>query len=78
MEVDFLWVDEKLRGHGIGKRLLLKLEQTAHERGCRQVTLNTFSFQAPEFYQKLGYSIFGVIDGFGQHFQKFFLRKHLP
>jgi ribosomal protein S18 acetylase RimI-like enzyme len=75
LEIDFLWVKETLRGQGIGKRLVTALEEAAIERGCRQTTLETFSFQAPEFYQKLGYNIFGVIEGFGNHFRKFYMQK---
>lgn len=77
LEIDFLWVHENLRGHGVGKRLVLALEEAAKERGCRQITLDTFSFQAPEFYQSLGYSIFGVIEGFGHRFRKYYMQKRL-
>src|ERR671912_142260 len=65
LEIDYLWVKETLRGRGVGKLLMTTIEEAAIERGCRQITLETFSFQAPEFYQKLGYNIFGVIEGFG-------------
>jgi GNAT superfamily N-acetyltransferase len=75
LEIDYLWVQETLRGQGIGKRLVLALEEAAVVRGCRQITLETFSFQAPEFYQKLGYSVFGVIQGFGNHYRKFYMQK---
>ena len=75
LEVDYLWVQKALRGHGVGTRLLLALEEAAVERGCRQVTLETFSFQAPEFYEKLGYTVFGVIEGFGNRYRKFYMQK---
>jgi GNAT superfamily N-acetyltransferase len=77
LEIDYLWVKETLRGRGVGKLLMTTIEEAAIERGCRQITLETFSFQAPEFYQKLGYNIFGVIEGFGHRFRKFYMRKHL-
>jgi GNAT superfamily N-acetyltransferase len=78
LEIDYVWVQETLRGQGIGKRLLVTIEEAAIERGCRRITLETFSFQAPEFYQKLGYNIFGVIEGFGNRFRKFYMQKGLP
>ena len=77
LEIDYVWVKETLRGQGIGKRLLITIEEAAIERGCRQITLETFSFQAPEFYQKLGYNIFGVIEGFGNRFRKYYMQKRL-
>lgn len=75
LEIDRLWVHEDLRGRGMGKRLVRTLEEAAVARGCRQVTLETFDFQAPQFYQKLGYKVFGVIEGFGNHYQKFYMQK---
>lgn len=77
LEIDYLWVQEAVRGQGVGKQLVIALEEAAVVRGCRQITLETFSFQAPEFYQKLGYNEFGVIDGFGNHFRKFYMQKRL-
>jgi GNAT superfamily N-acetyltransferase len=78
LEIDYVWVQETLRGQGIGKRLLITMEEAVIKRGCRQITLETFSFQAPEFYQNLGYNIFGVIEGFGNRFRKFYMQKRLP
>lgn len=56
LTVRYLWISEELREQGIGSRLLLKAEETAKERGCRYVFLDTFSFQAPDFYKKYGYT----------------------
>ena len=77
LEIDFLWVHEDLRGRGIGERLVRSLEGEAKARGCRQIVLETFSFQAPDFYQRLGYNTFGVIDGYAHGHQKVFMQKQL-
>jgi ribosomal protein S18 acetylase RimI-like enzyme len=55
LTIKFLWVSEKLRRQSIGSQLLKKAEETAKERGCQYAFLDTFSFQAPEFYKKYGY-----------------------
>jgi GNAT superfamily N-acetyltransferase len=77
LEIDLVWVHPDLRGQGVGKRLLLTLETAARARGCREVSLNTFSFQAPEFYQKLGYEVLATIGNFGDGNKKFYMRKWL-
>lgn len=55
LDVDYLIVDEAFRGRKIGSELLKRAEQAARDRGCRYVFLDTFSFQAPDFYKKMGY-----------------------
>ncbi len=55
LTVEYLWVSESLRGQHIGRRMLAQAENTARERGCRYVFLDTFSFQAPDFYRKHGF-----------------------
>ncbi len=77
LEIKNLWVSERLRGHGLGRRLLLAAEREASARGCTQVLLDTHDFQAPEFYKKLGYSVFGVFEGIGGRYNRYYLRKKL-
>lgn len=75
LEVHQLWVHQDSRGKGYGRALMHSIEQAAVFRGCRQVLLDTFSFQAPAFYRKLGYEITTTLD-YGEH-QRFFLVKRL-
>ncbi len=59
--VDLLFVDEKYRGRSIGKKLLQEAENWAKKKGCRNINLNTITFQAPGFYRKRGYQVFAKL-----------------
>jgi GNAT superfamily N-acetyltransferase len=59
LTVDTMWVEPSHRGHGIGRELLAEVEGQARARGCRWAKLNTWEFQAPEFYERLGYVVYG-------------------
>ncbi|TYS17638.1 GNAT family N-acetyltransferase [Rossellomorea vietnamensis] len=75
--IDFLWVGQNCRGKRLGKELLLKMENLAKEKGCCLVILDTFSFQAPEFYKSQGYKVFGTVDDFPKGERQFYLEKRL-
>jgi GNAT superfamily N-acetyltransferase len=77
LHVDLMWVKEELRGRGFGHLLLTYAEDEARKRGARNAYLDTFSFQAPDFYQKHGYQVFGVLQDFPAGHQRFFLTKQL-
>lgn len=55
--IDYLWVDETLRRHGVGSALITAAEQEAVRMGSRFALVDTFSFQALPFYQKQGYAL---------------------
>jgi GNAT superfamily N-acetyltransferase len=61
--VAMLWVREDARGSRLGSRLLAAAEGEARERGCTQVVLSSFTFQAPGFYRKHGYVETGRTEG---------------
>ncbi|MBF0561238.1 MAG: GNAT family N-acetyltransferase [Alphaproteobacteria bacterium] len=75
--LDWMWVRADLRGQRYGSRLLAAAEASAAEQGCRRMTLNTFSFQALEFYRKQGYTPLVTIPDFMVGYDKIYLRKAL-
>jgi ribosomal protein S18 acetylase RimI-like enzyme len=77
LHVNFLWVSETLRGQRHGTRLMDAAEAMATERGAFAATLETFTHQAPGFYAKRGYTVFGRIDDYPPGHAKLFLSKRL-
>ena len=77
LHVRILWVDAVVRGRGNGTRLLRAAEDYAVERGCFAATLETASFQARPFYEKLGYEVFAALEDYPPGHTKFYLRKQL-
>jgi GNAT superfamily N-acetyltransferase len=78
LHVTYLWVDENTRGSGLGSRLLREAEHTAHtERGCQASRLETWDFQAPDFYKKLGYEVVCVIPDYPPGITEYTLTKRL-
>lgn len=75
--VHLLWLPETLRGAGLGRDLLHRAEAEAMARGCGNVWLDTFSFQARGFYERLGYTVFGTLEGYPPGHRRYFLQKRL-
>ena len=75
--IDLLWLKEELRGHGHGHRLLTCAEDEARKRGAKNAYLDTFSFQAPDFYKQHGYRVFGELQDFPVGHQRYFFTKQL-
>jgi GNAT superfamily N-acetyltransferase len=77
MFVSLLWVSERHRGKGWGAALIQTAEAEARDRGIRNVYLDSFSFQAPAFYAKLGYREFGRLKEFPAGHDRVFMTKAL-
>jgi GNAT superfamily N-acetyltransferase len=75
--IDKLWVHADRRAGGLGRRLVGAFEREAARRGCRVVTLSSYSFQAPAFYQKQGYEQWAVLDGYPSPHHECYLKKRL-
>ena len=74
--VDYLFVAEGARGQGLGAALLDRAEDEARRRGARRMLLNTFSFQAPGFYDRQGYRRFGGVSPcLGEYGQYFYVKE---
>jgi len=74
-EVREVWVDEAHRGRGVGSRLVRALEARAAERGCRTFYLETWTFQARAFYERLGYAVHLAIEGHAPGIAKYVMLR---
>ena len=76
-ELRQFWVEESQRGRGLGTKLYEAAEREARRRGCTQIVLMTFSFQAPAFYERNGFHIVATIDNHPRGHQNLLMRKSL-
>ncbi|SPO67162.1 GNAT family N-acetyltransferase [Pseudomonas sp. JV241A] len=77
MFIELLSVPESLRGQGVGRQLMIQAEAQARSTGCTGIWLDTFSFQAPAFYRKLGFTVFGELADYPSGHTRYFMRKLL-
>jgi GNAT superfamily N-acetyltransferase len=77
LQVKEFWVAAAERGKGHGTRLLEAAEREAIRRGCHHAMLDTFDFQARDFYERLGYAVFGSLDDFPRAHVRLFMKKAL-
>jgi GNAT superfamily N-acetyltransferase len=75
--IDVLWIKESLQKQGYGTQLLDAVEREAIKNGCRFSLVDTWDFQAEEFYLKKGYERIGEIKNYWHGHSKIFLRKKL-
>lgn len=77
LSVEWLWVAEPHRGQGYGSVLLRQAEALARDAGCVAVKLDTYEFQARPFYEKAGYVVYGILEGFPANTRTYYLQKAL-
>ena len=75
--IDVLWVKDEYRKDGLGSKLLKEIENIAMKNGCNLIHLDTFDFQAKDFYLKHGYEVFGVLDECPKDHKRYYLKKLL-
>ena len=75
--VSAIFVEEQFRGEGIGRELLERAEALALQHGCDTIYLDTFDYQAPGFYEKLEFKVFGKLEDYPPGHQRFYLVKRL-
>ena len=77
LEIKTFVVKTENRNKGIGRKLIIAAEKEAKNRNCRFISLDTFSFQATEFYEKLGFKKIGTETDFPKGFEKYYYRKEI-
>ena len=77
LTIEKLWVEERLRGHGYGAKLLQAAEEEAVRRGCRYAHTDTFTWQALRFYLRLGYEQYAELKNFPEGYSLDYIQKRL-
>ena len=75
--IELLWLASRARRAGLGSSLIKEAERRAQQRGSRLIHLNTYSFQAPAFYESQGYILVGKFSGSPQGATRHFYFKRL-
>ena len=75
--IDVLWVDEAYRKCGLGSKLLNEIEAISVKEKCTLIHLDTFDFQAKDFYIRHGYELFGVLEDCPENHSRYYLKKKL-
>ena len=75
--IRLLWVDDSLRGQGIGKQMIMKSLEIAKSRDCHSAWIDTFNPIALQSYQKMGFVVFGQLENFPSGKNRYFLKKRI-
>ena len=75
--IDTLWISDAYRGQNFGKQLLKEVEEQAKAKGAELIHLDTFDFQAKEFYEKQGYTVFGILEDCPKDHARYYLSKKI-
>jgi GNAT superfamily N-acetyltransferase len=77
LQIGVLWIPDELRGQGLGQQLLKRMENLGRQHGCKFAKLDTFEFEAREFYESHGYTVQSRTDNFPRDHTQFHLTKEL-
>lgn len=77
LEIEYLYVQEDFRGQGIGSNILNRAEKEARERKCKYSFVNTYQFQAPNFYKKHGYEEVFALKEYPYTGERYYYTKEL-
>lgn len=77
LEIKYLWVDENYRGKGYAAQIVQAGEQAAISNNCEYVLVDTFEFQALDFYLKQGFQKIAELDGYLSKYKRYYLQKKL-
>lgn len=75
--IDVLWLNESYRKKGIGTKIISMIETMALDKGILKIFVDTYEFQAQEFYQKHGFNSIGIIPEYLLGYDRVFLRKDI-
>jgi len=77
LSISLLWVSPDDRGSGLGTELLQRLESEAMALGCTASHVDTFSYQAHQFYLANGYAAFAELADYAEGHSRIYLKKSL-
>lgn len=77
LHIDMFWLSPELRHNEIGSKLIKQVEAIARERGCSFATVNTMDWEALSFYERLGFAIEFVREGYDKGSKMYLLRKKI-
>ena len=77
LHVELIYVFKAYRHQGIASALLKHAEQIAKQNKCHLAHLDTFDFQAKDFYLEHGYSVFGILENAPKGHSRYYMKKAL-
>lgn len=77
LHIKYMWVHDRLRGHGCGSKLMAQVEADAKAAGIQRAVIDDANTVTRPFFEKLGYAVFGKIDDFPPGQTRFFMQKTL-
>jgi N-acetylglutamate synthase-like GNAT family acetyltransferase len=76
--IDVLWCNEKYRKQGVGTKIVTMIGDVAKNKGLPKIFVDTYAFQAQDFYKKHGFYCIGIVPEYKLGHDRIFMRKDLP